>query len=106
MIRDRERRNAHLTADVRMDPEGPGRSAQITNVSTRGLRLRRAGRRLRRDQELWIEIPRVYGRGRMGMVARVAWTREDEAGVQIEAMLPHHRERLLSLFEALDRTEG
>jgi hypothetical protein len=76
-------------------------SARIENLSADGLLLTRLPKPVAEEMPVWIEIPRAYGRGRLGFLGRVRWANADSAGVVIEAMLPHHRLRLQGLLSEL-----
>jgi hypothetical protein len=106
MPRTTERYSIDLAASVLTDPDGPHTAARVQNVSTRGLALSQLPRPIARETPIWIEIPKADGRGRVGFLGRVRWTRDDSAGVEIEAMLPHHRLRLSSILEELSTSPG
>ena len=69
-------------------------------MSADGVLLTDLARPVSRDESVWVELPRTDGRGRVGMLGRVRWTEDDRAGVAIEAMLPHHRQRYVDLLAA------
>ncbi len=97
-----ERVSIDLPAAVLAQPDGAEALARVRNVSRDGLLLARLARPVEPDEAIWIELPRTHGRGRVGLLGRVRWAEDDRAGVAIEAMLPHHRERFVSLVEALE----
>ncbi len=69
-------------------------------MSADGVLLTDLARPVSRDESVWVELSRTAGRGRVGMLGRVRWTEDDRAGVAIEAMLPHHRQRYVDLLAA------
>lgn len=90
-----------LPAAVLSRPDGAEAIARVSNVSAGGVMLARLARPVAPEEPVWIEIPAARGRGRVGLLGRVCWAEDDRAGVAIEAMLPHHRERFLDLVEHL-----
>jgi hypothetical protein len=101
MARLDDRYSIDLSVGVITSPDGPEKPARIQNVSSHGLSLSGLPEPVTEESQVWIEIPRAYGRGRLGFLGRVRWAQDDRAGVAIEAMLPHHRLRLVSLIEEL-----
>ncbi|MGE0784874.1 MAG: PilZ domain-containing protein [Sandaracinaceae bacterium] len=79
--------------------------AHVSNVSPAGLLLERLEAHLSRDSAVWVEIADATTRGRVGLIGRVVWTEDDRAGVDIEAMFPHHRDRFGDLLERLAFSE-
>jgi len=75
--------------------------ARVRNVSPTGLLLERVGACLSDGESVWVEIVDATRRGRVGLIGRVAWVEDDRAGVDIEAMFPHHRDRLSDLLARL-----
>ena len=70
-------------------------------MSPKGLLLERLEGQLADGDSVWVEIVNATTRGRVGLIGRVAWVEEDRAGVDIEAMFPHHRDRFGDLLEGL-----
>lgn len=101
MARFDDRYSIDLQVGVITSPDGPEKPARIQNLSSQGLLLSKLAEPVREEAQVWIEIPKAYGRGRVGFLGRVRWAQEDKAGVAIEAMLPHHRLRLVHLLEEL-----
>ncbi len=103
MINRPDRFSIDLPAAILTRPEGPQSLARVQNVSPEGLLLAQLAKPLPEQESVWVELPRTDGRGRVGMLGRVCWSADDRAGVAIEAMLPHHRQRyvdLLATFES------
>lgn len=102
MPRKHVRFDSNLTAQVLVRPDdevvGP---AQVRNVSPKGLLLERLEAGLALGASVWVEIVNATTRGRVGLIGRVAWVEDDRAGVDIEAMFPHHRDRFGDLLENL-----
>ncbi len=96
-----DRISTDLPAAVLSRPDGAAAMARVSNLSVEGLLLARLARPVAPAEPVWIEIPAAQGRGRVGLLGRVCWAEDDRAGVAIEAMLPHHRERFLDLVEHL-----
>jgi hypothetical protein len=96
-----DRFSIDLPAAVLSRPDGAEALARVQNLSMHGLMLTRLARPVQPEEAVWIEIPQSPGRGRVGLLGRVCWTEDDRAGVAIEAMLPHHRERFVGLVEQL-----
>jgi hypothetical protein len=102
MPRRHLRFDAVLSASVLLRPDdGAPRRATVRNVSPRGLLLERLEGPLQVGAAVWVEIEHATSRGRVGLIGRVAWVAGDRAGVDIEAMFPHHRDRLGELLERL-----
>lgn len=75
--------------------------ATVRNVSPKGLLLERLRARLEHGASVWVEIVDATERGRVGLIGRVVWYEDGRAGVDIEAMFPHHRDRYGDLLEHL-----
>lgn len=101
MIDRPDRFSIDLPASVLARPDGPQALARVRNVSADGVLLTDLARPVSRDESVWVELPRTEGRGRVGMLGRVRWAEDDRAGVAIEAMLPHHRQRFCDLLDAV-----
>lgn len=101
MNRRSRRHVVSFPAVVKTSLDGSPAPAHVGNLSAEGLLLERLTHPLATESDIWIEIPKGEGRARVGLVGRVAWTTEDRAGIVIEAMLPHHRQRLWTLLEHL-----
>lgn len=98
-----DRFSIDLPAAVLSRPDGAQAIARVQNLSMRGLLLARLAQPVQPDDAVWVEIPEGQGRGRVGILGRVCWAADDRAGVAIEAMLPHHRERFVDLVEHIAR---
>lgn len=98
MIDRPDRFSIDLPAAVLTRPDGPEALARVQNVSPEGILLAELARPLSEEEQVWVELPRTDGRGRVGMLGRVCWSEDGRAGVAIEAMLPHHRQRYVDLL--------
>lgn len=101
MARIDDRYSIDLSVGVITEPDGPQKTARVQNLSSHGLLLSKLPEAVAENSQVWIEIPKAYGRGRLGFLGRVRWAQNDQAGVAIEAMLPHHRQRLVHLLHEL-----
>lgn len=98
-----ERRSTDFSAVV-MTPSGAPRGrGRVKNLSHTGLCLSaKDALGFPPGASIGVEIPADAERGRITILGEVRWTDGREAGVQVAAMVPHHRARYARLLHALD----
>ena len=79
------------------DVFGEGR---VRNVSSSGLCMEHS-LALHPGAYVGIEIPPDESRGRIAILGEVRWANGPEIGLQVTAMMPHHRARYSRLLESL-----
>lgn len=95
------RRPSDLSARV-LTPSGSvhGRG-RVKNLSSAGLLLEH-GLPFPPGASIGVELPASAERGRIAILGEVRWTAQGGVGIQVTAMVPHHRVRYQHLLAALD----
>lgn len=94
------RQSAAISA-VLLSPGGtPVGRGLVKNVSETGLCVEHA-RSWPRGASVGLEIPATPGRGRITLLGEVRWSDGRAAGVEVAAMMPHHRARFSNLLDEL-----
>jgi hypothetical protein len=97
------RRSLHALATLRpMRGLSWRRGATVRNIARRGLMIELTEGVIARDLEICIEMPAQNGRARIAAIAIVRWCAGRHVGLEILAMLPHHRERFEELTRVVD----
>lgn len=97
------RRSLHALATLRpMRGLSWRRGATVRNVARRGMMIELTEGAIARELEICIEMPAQNGRARIAAIAIVRWCAGRHVGLEILAMLPHHRERLEELTRVVD----
>lgn len=99
------RRPSDLTALV-MTPSGALQGqGRVKNLSNTGLCVEHP-LGLHPGASIGVEIPAGEGRGRITILGEVRWADGDTSGVEVAAMVPHHRARYAHLMDSLERAQS
>lgn len=97
----KERRPSDLSVEVQT-PSGTLRAdGRVKNLSDEGLCLEHE-LNVPPGAHIGVEIPPAGDRGRITILGEVRWANGKVAGIQVAAMVPHHRHRYRHLLSSLE----
>jgi hypothetical protein len=101
MVEREQRISTDLPVGVKRPDESDGRPARVLNISDGGLLVEGDEVQRAPGDSLAVEIPPAGDRGRVLVLAEVAWTDNGRKGLKVQGMMPHHRMRFEALLEQL-----